>query len=95
MPAEQLFASIDANMDGGLSREELLAAAPRMQIDGNTANAMFTQFDADQNQLLDQGEFAAMMQHLESAIAAKRQEIAQLEQQIGQHLNITVNVNIS
>ena len=31
----------------------------------------------------------------EGAIAAKRQEIAQLEQQIGQHLNIMVNVNIS
>ena len=47
---------------------------------------MFTQADRDRNSALDMGEFRAMMDQLNAMIAAKRQEIAALENQIDKHL---------
>ena len=76
---EQLFSAIDANRDGVLSHEELLAASAQLHLDGPTASALFAQYDRDGSRGLDRAEFGAMMQQLNAMIEAKRHEIAQLE----------------
>ena len=91
----QLFESIDRNHDGRLTREELLAAAPQLQLDPETASSLFAQFDQDHNEALDVTEFRALLDQMNANIAAKRNEIAQLENAIRQKINISVNVSIN
>ena len=91
----QLFDAIDSNHDGAVSYEELMAAAPHLQLDAQNVAALFRQHDTDQSQGLDAAEFAALVADVNTRIASKQQEIAQLEAAIMQRINVTVNVNLT